>query len=155
MHELKLESPVGKLTLTATDNAIVRLAFTGEDAKEKISERSPEILRETVRQLGEYFKGDRKDFNLSLSPEGTEFQLEVWKHLQDIPYGSTTTYSQLSQQMGNPKAIRAIGRANGQNPIPIIIPCHRVIGANDNLVGYAGGIETKRWLLQHEGALLL
>ncbi|MGK7370437.1 MAG: methylated-DNA--[protein]-cysteine S-methyltransferase, partial [Candidatus Halalkalibacterium sp. M3_1C_030] len=113
------------------------------------------IMEKAVGQLNEYFEGHRTVFELPLAPEGTEFQLQVWDLLKTIPYGATTTYSELSQKLGNPKAIRAIGKANGQNPIPIIIPCHRVIGANDDLIGYSGGIERKRRLLQHEGALLL
>ncbi|MDX1585237.1 MAG: methylated-DNA--[protein]-cysteine S-methyltransferase [Balneolaceae bacterium] len=155
MHEFIIDSPIGKLTLTATDHAITGLAFVDEDNEASDSDTKPDLMMEAIRQLNAYFEGKREEFDLPLSPEGTDFQLRVWKKLQEIPYGSTTTYSQLSQKMGNPKAIRAIGRANGQNPIPIIIPCHRVIGANNDLVGYAGGIETKRWLLQHEGAVLL
>lgn len=155
MHELIFKSPTGNLKLTATDNALTGVGFLDEEIEAVDFDSGLNILVEAARQLKEYFHGKRKEFDLPLAPEGTDFQLEVWKQLQEIPYGSTTTYSELSQKMGNPKAIRAIGRANGQNPIPIIIPCHRVIGANNNLVGYAGGIETKRWLLQHEGALLL
>jgi len=155
MHEFILNSPVGKLKIVATNNALVRLNFTGEEAPTKSSEGQPEIIKEAILQLNEYFVGDRTVFELPLAPEGTDFQLEVWNLLKEIPYGATTTYSKLSHNLGNPKAVRAIGKANGQNPIPIIIPCHRVIGANDTLVGYAGGIEIKRRLLQHEGALLL
>ena len=155
MHQYILNSPVGNLKLIANDEAIVRLIFTEEDAEVDTRRQFPSILDDTVHQLKEYFEGDRSEFNIKLAPAGTEFQLRVWDLLKEIPYGTTTTYSQLSKKMGNPKAIRAIGRANGQNPIPIIIPCHRVVGANNDLVGYAGGIEIKRKLLQHEGSLLL
>lgn len=155
MHTFSFESPVGNLNLESTDNTILRLSFNGKKPCDPGVTAQPEIIRKAVQQLKEYFNGRRKDFSLPLAPEGTDFQMEVWKQLQEIPYGSTTTYSQLSEKLGNPKAIRAIGRANGQNPIPIIIPCHRVVGANNELTGYSGGIERKRKLLQLEGALLL
>ncbi|NGP76041.1 methylated-DNA--[protein]-cysteine S-methyltransferase [Balneolaceae bacterium YR4-1] len=155
MDKYFLDTPIGYLHLIATEDALVELSYVKHKTRQHPAKPSSGIIDKTVQQLSEYFNGERKEFSLPLAPEGTDFQMEVWKQLQEIPYGSTTTYSKLSQKMENPKAIRAIGRANGQNPIPIIIPCHRVIGANDKLVGYAGGIETKRWLLQHEGALLL
>lgn len=155
MHEHILNSPVGNLKLIAHDEALVRLIFIEEKVKVDKHRHFPSILEEADRQLKEYFEGERSEFDIELDPAGTEFQLHVWKMLKEIPYGITTTYSELSKKMGNPKAVRAIGRANGQNPIPIIIPCHRVVGANNDLVGYAGGIEIKRRLLQHEGSLLL
>ncbi|MDX1672165.1 MAG: methylated-DNA--[protein]-cysteine S-methyltransferase [Balneolaceae bacterium] len=106
-------------------------------------------------QLTAYFTGHRRKFDLPLDPDGTGFQRRVWSALQQIPYGSTVTYRQLSERLGDPQALRAVGKANGSNPIPVIIPCHRVIGADNRLVGYSGGIERKKWLLKHEGALLL
>jgi O-6-methylguanine DNA methyltransferase len=113
----------------------------------------PEPAREVVRQLAEYFAGARREFTVPLSPQGTPFQLAVWDELTRIPYGSTITYGELAARLGDPQASRAVGRANGLNPIWIIIPCHRVIGADGSLTGYAGGIEVKRALLEHEGAL--
>lgn len=155
MDEYLLESPLGYLQLRTTEAALVELSFLEQKTDQHSTKPSSGIIKKAVEQLNEYFDGNRTVFDLPLAPQGTEFQLQVWDLLKDIPYGTTTTYSKLSQKLGNPKAIRAIGKANGQNPIPIIIPCHRVIGANDDLIGYSGGIENKRRLLQHEGALLL
>lgn len=154
MDEYLMGSPIGCLHLKATEDALVELSFLEENINQK-SKPSSGIIDRAIEQLKQYFEGDRTAFDLPLDPDGTEFQLQVWDLLKEIPFGTTTTYSRLSQKMGNPKAIRAIGKANGQNPIPIIIPCHRVIGANNNLIGYSGGIENKRWLLKHEGSLLL
>ncbi len=103
-----------------------------------------------MKQLREYFAGKRADFDLPLAPEGTEFQRSVWRNLQDIPYGETISYGELAKRVGNPKASRAVGAANGQNPIPIVIPCHRVIGANGKLTGFGGGLPTKEALLALE-----
>lgn len=155
MDQFILDSPIGYLHLKAKEDALVEISFLEEGKKQNPLNSSSGIIDRAVEQLNEYFEGKRTVFELSLAPEGTEFQRQVWDELQAIPFGSTATYSELSQKMDNPKAIRAVGKANGQNPIPIIIPCHRVIGSKDNLIGYAGGIERKRWLLQHEGALLL
>ena len=155
MHHHILNTPVGNLKLVANDEALVRLIFTEEEATVDKHRHFPSILDEADRQLKEYFEGKRTVFDLPLAPKGTEFQQQVWDLLKEIPYGTTTTYGELSQKLGNPKAIRALGKANGMNPIPIIIPCHRVVGANDDLIGYSGGIERKKQLLQHEGSLLL
>ena len=111
------------------------------------------MIIQAIAQLDEYFNGTRKYFDLPLTPEGTPFQKQVWEALQEIPYGKTISYSQLAIQLGNLKTIRAVGLANGQNPIAIIIPCHRVIGKDGSQVGYGGGLENKVWLLRHEGAL--
>ena len=102
------------------------------------------------KQLGEYFKGKRMTFDLPLAPEGTEFQQSVWKQLRKISYGRTKSYGEIANKVGNPRASRAVGAANGRNPISIIVPCHRVIGADGKLTGFGGGIERKRWLLEHE-----
>jgi methylated-DNA-[protein]-cysteine S-methyltransferase len=101
-------------------------------------------------QLNEYFEGSRKHFDLKLNPEGTDFQKKVWKQLEQIPYGKTLSYLELSEQLGNVKAIRAVANANGKNPLWIVVPCHRVIGSNGSLTGYAGGLHRKQWLLEHE-----
>jgi len=108
------------------------------------------FFSETIRQLRAYFEGGLKEFDLPLAPEGTEFQMRVWQSLRDVPYGETISYGQLAARLGNPKASRAVGLANGSNPIPIIIPCHRVIGSNGSLVGYGGGLENKKILLALE-----
>lgn len=110
----------------------------------------PEVLREAADQITAYFEGKRHTFSLALDPEGTPFQKKVWTALQDIPYGKTTSYMHLSKQLGDPKAIRAVAAANGKNPLWIIIPCHRVIGSDGSLTGYAGGLWRKKWLLEHE-----
>ena len=115
-----------------------------------VSEKIPKELKESVNQLQEYFEGKRKQFNIKLSPEGTEFQKKVWKQLEGIPFGKTATYQQMANQLGDPKVIRAAASANGKNPISIIIPCHRVIGSDGSLTGYAGGLHRKKWLLEFE-----
>ena len=157
MDEYLLDSPFGLLHLKATEDALVEIYFSEEEEEKNQESLSPSsaIIVRAIEQLNEYFEGKRTTFDLPLAPEGTKFQRQVWSTLRSIPFGSTISYSRLSEKLGNPKAIRAVGRANGQNPIPIIIPCHRVVGSNNELVGYAGGIERKRRLLQHEGALLL
>jgi len=151
-----MNTPVGWLELLASADALLRIQFLDrkpETAKEV--ESGDSILDKTARQLTEYFEGERKAFSVPLEPEGSDFQQKVWEQLQQIPYGTTISYGTLAQRLGNANKVRAAGRANGQNPIPIIVPCHRVIGADDSLVGYAGGIERKRYLLKLEGALLL
>ena len=142
-------SPIGFLKIEANENALQRLDFvdTSEHA-ENISEN--EIIKKCKQQLAEYFSGKRKFFDLPLELKGTIFQNKVWNELQNIPFGKTISYLQLAKNLGDAKCIRAAGTANGKNPIAIIIPCHRVIGADGKLVGYAGGLERKKFLLQHE-----
>jgi len=142
-------SPVGILEIKSTENHITQLLFK-ESAKTS-SENIPAVMKECIRQLDEYFSGNRKDFTLPLAPEGTNFQCSVWKALQTIPYGQTISYKELAERVENPKACRAVGTANGRNPIAIIIPCHRVIAANGTLGGYAGGLDIKTILLKLEG----
>ncbi len=154
MNNTTISSPIGPLTISADDDNIRKITFsegTGGDLDKQLSHR---VLSSACRQLEEYFDGDRTEFDLPLNPEGTDFQKKVWETLLDIPFGYTFTYLELAQKLGNRDTIRAAGRANGQNPIPIIIPCHRVIGSDGKLVGYSGGIERKQWLLKHEGAIL-
>lgn len=148
-------SPIGGLLLEATQNQLTTVHFYGETAGHLDKSTSSPILRQAKQQLEEYFAGDRREFTLPLAPRGTAFEQAVWKALEAIPYGQTITYMQLAKKLGDPNKVRAVGRANGQNPLAIVIPCHRVIGAGNKLTGYAGGVENKRWLLQHEGALLL
>lgn len=143
------ESPLGLLTLGEEDGFITRLAY-GEIKLPDSLEAESELLKEAKRQLEEYFGGKRKEFNLPLKPFGTAFQLSVWKALTEIPYGETITYKSIAQKIHQPCAARAVGAANHKNPIVIIIPCHRVIGANGVIKGYGGGIDRLKFLLRLE-----
>jgi methylated-DNA-[protein]-cysteine S-methyltransferase len=138
-HLLKIESD---------DLAIKAVSFVKE--LEKPSNMQPKILEDAQEQLKEYFEGNRKEFNLKLQPEGTDFQKKVWALLYKIPFGKTWTYADMANKLGDPKVIRAAAAANGKNPVAIVIPCHRVIGTNGSLTGYAGGLENKRFLLDLE-----
>ena len=142
------ETPVGKLCIGEEDGVIVRTTWS-KIPTEYILEETKLILR-CKMQLDEYFRGERKTVALPLAPKGTDFQKKVWNALQEIPYGETRTYGEIAAAVGNPKAARAVGMANNKNPIGIIIPCHRVVGADGKLVGYAGGMDKKEWLLQLE-----
>lgn len=143
------DSPAGLIEVRADSNVIVSLRFCGEENK-KSNHSMPEVLTDCICQLDEYFKGRRRNFNVPFWQAGTDFQQKVWKALTGIPYGQTVSYADIAQQAGNPKSARAAGTANGQNKIWIIVPCHRVVGSNGSLTGYAGGIERKKWLLAHE-----
>ena len=152
---MEMASPVGLLKLVAHDTALVAVLWENEDPKrvrlaELIEDKKHPILLETQKQLNEYFSGQRKGFDLPLDFEGTEFQEKVWQALLTIPFGETRSYKQIAEQIGNVKAVRAVGAANGKNPISIIAPCHRVVGANGKLVGFAGGLENKDILLKLE-----
>lgn len=148
MQECFINTPLGITKIQGDINGISKISVL--NSNEKITDIIPEILQDCVCQLQEYFKGLRKEFNLKLNPQGTEFQKEVWEYLSRIPFGKTVSYLELSKQIGNVKAIRAVANANGKNPIWIIIPCHRVIGADGSLTGYAGGLHRKQWLLNLE-----
>jgi len=147
-----IESPVGKLKLVASDKALVAILWENDSprrvrlSKLVADDRSP-VLVETERQLGEYFSGKRKMFSIALDMRGTPFQKDVWRALLAIPYGETRSYRQLAKQLGKPQATRAVGTANGRNPLSIIVPCHRVIGSSGKLTGFAGGLEVKAHLL--------
>lgn len=150
-------SPVGNLLLTANGEALTGLYFYGKDGsyitrkKTNHTEKNDfPIFQEVKNQLEEYFAGKRKQFDLTLKFHGTDFQQKVWNTLFTVPFGETATYLQIAEQIGNPKAVRAVGLTNGKNPISIICPCHRVIGSNGKLTGYGGGLENKQWLLEHE-----
>ncbi|HEU0031314.1 MAG TPA: methylated-DNA--[protein]-cysteine S-methyltransferase [Kofleriaceae bacterium] len=147
---MTIESPLGPLLLVerAGELAAVHLP-PHEPLADAIAERTP-LLQRTAQQLAEYFAGERRTFELPLAPRGTGFQDRVWRALTQIPYAETRSYGELARAIGRPAASRAVGAANGKNPIAIIIPCHRVIGANGTLTGYAGGLPAKRWLLAHE-----
>ena len=142
------ETPVGKLCIGEEDGVIVRTTWSKIPTEYVLEET--ELILQCKMQLDEYFRGERKTFDLPLVPKGTDFQKKVWNALKEIPYGETRTYGEIAAAVGNPKAARAVGMANNKNPIGIIIPCHRVVGANGKLVGYAGGMEKKEWLLQLE-----
>ena len=152
---MEMASPVGQLKLVATETALVAVLWENENPNrvrlaELIENVQHPILLETQKQLNEYFAGQRQVFDLALDFEGTEFQQKVWQALLTIPFGETRSYKQIAEQIGNVKAVRAVGAANGKNPISIITPCHRVVGANGKLVGFAGGLENKDVLLQLE-----
>jgi methylated-DNA-[protein]-cysteine S-methyltransferase len=146
-----LEASGRKLKIESDETAIKAVSFVNELGKD--SETLPEILLSAKKQLSDYFAGKLKDFDLNLSPEGTDFQKKVWEFLCKIPYGKTLTYADMANRLGDPKVIRAAASANGKNPIGIIIPCHRVIGTNGSLTGYAGGLENKRFLLDLENRI--
>lgn len=142
-------SPVGTLKITTDDTQILGLDFINDSIPQTKQIESP-IAQECIEQLTEYFSHQRQDFNLPLSPQGTTFQKLAWSALQSIPYGQTTSYGEQAKNIGKIKAVRAVGTANSKNPIAIIIPCHRVIGKNGKLTGYAGELWRKEWLLKHE-----
>ena len=142
------ETPLGQAKIVGDHNGIASVSIL--NTKEEISEIIPESLLDCATQLKAYFNNQLKDFDLKLNPEGTDFQKKVWKQLETIPYGKTISYQELSKQLGDVKAIRAVANANGKNPLWIIIPCHRVIGSDGSLTGYAGGLQRKQWLLNHE-----
>lgn len=144
------DSPVGELIIRSRDEFITTINF---NKQEKEEEYTTPVITQCVAELTEYFAGTRKFFSVPLSPDGTSFQKKVWNKLQEIPYGKTISYSQLALSLGDLKSIRAVGLANGQNPIAIMIPCHRVIGKDGEMVGYGGGLDNKIWLLKHEGYL--
>jgi len=148
------KSPLSWLQIEESANTLRSIHFLTEKP-EAIKQQTNDVIEKTIIQLKEYFEGSRQEFSVNISLNGTPFQKEVWHALMNIPYGQTITYGELAKQLGDVHKVRAVGRANGQNPIPIIIPCHRVIGADNRLTGYAGGIKRKKYLLKHEGALLL
>lgn len=161
LAEVIVDTPIGPLLLAADDRALCGVYFPNHQdgpllrkgaslPRKKTAGIEHPILRAAAQQLDEYFAGQRRDFDLPLDTGGTEFQQTVWKKLCEIPFATTTNYGALANSVGNPNASRAVGAANGKNPIPVIIPCHRVIGSNGSLTGFGGGEPTKRWLLDHE-----
>lgn len=156
----EIESPVGQLILRTNGTALTGIYFDGpnpppRELRHWTRNAKAGPLLETARQLEEYFTGSRREFELPLEMEGTEFQKRAWRNLLTIPYGETRSYGDQAKLIGNPNASRAVGLANGRNPIPIVVPCHRVIGANGALTGFGGGLDRKRWLLAHEGYFYL
>lgn len=151
---MTLASPVGELRLVADASALVAIAWPGEavdmDGVVEVGRGGHPVLDRAVEQLTEYFAGDRTEFDLPLAPAGTPFQHEAWAVLRTIPFGGTITYGEQARRLGDARKSRAVGAANGRNPIPIVVPCHRVIGADGRLTGFAAGLDTKSWLLTHE-----
>jgi len=157
MDYASIDSPVGPLTIAGDDNGLHSIAFSVETRADPGSNEAGligSVIQETIRQLQAYFEKKLFEFDVPLNPEGTPFQMEVWRELRKIPYGKVISYGELARRIGNPKASRAVGAANGSNPIPIIIPCHRVIGNNGKLIGYGGGVPIKEALLRLENARL-
>ncbi|WP_397364284.1 methylated-DNA--[protein]-cysteine S-methyltransferase [Olleya sp. R77988] len=170
MEECIIKSPLGFTKIIGDINGIASVGVLNDNtlvenyegktgnlsssrqwkSKEKVTDIIPDVLEDCVIQLNEYFEGKREQFSLKLNPQGTIFQKHVWEELQNIPYGKTTSYLSLSKKLGDVKAIRAVANANGKNPLWIIIPCHRVIGSDGSLTGYASGLHRKQWLLEHE-----
>jgi methylated-DNA-[protein]-cysteine S-methyltransferase len=144
------DSPIGRIGIAETDGAVSHVFFENDGAPADFSPAETPLILRTAAQLAEYFGGKRRVFDVPLSPRGTDFQLAVWKALQSIPFGETRSYKEIAGLVGNPKAGRAVGMANNRNPIAILIPCHRVIGADGSLVGYGGGLPAKRFLLDLE-----
>lgn len=152
----RIDSPVGPLMLAADEAGLRHVEFRDNRHPADHADwhgGENDVLRATEAQLREYFDGQRRDFDLPLAPQGTDFQLQVWLELARIPYGATISYAQLAQRIGNPSGTRAVGAANGRNPLPIVLPCHRVIGADGSMTGFGGGLPTKEFLLRLEGAL--
>jgi methylated-DNA-[protein]-cysteine S-methyltransferase len=153
IHHTIIDSPLGELTLVARDGALAGVYFSLHKRRPDpavLGTRVETGFEAAVQQLDEYFRGDRTQFDLPLAPQGSAFQVRVWELLRRIPYGETRTYGQLAAELGNPALAREVGGANARNPISVIVPCHRVIGAGGRLVGYAGGLERKQFLLDLE-----
>ena len=152
-HYYTYDTILGSVTFVEENGALVVIPTRPYQPKEEIYQETP-VIKEAFRQLSEYFSGNRKTFNLPLLLKGTDFQKQVWQALLKIPFGETRSYKQIAEAIGNPKAVRAVGMANNKNPLLIVVPCHRVIGANGKLVGYAVGLDKKEYLLRLEGSLL-
>lgn len=146
-----ITTKIGKIGIIEEENKIIKIV--ANEKIEKVAEKDTSLLIEASKQIQQYLDGKRKSFDLPLNPKGTEFMKKVWEALLKIPYGETKTYKQIAQMIGNPKAVRAVGMTNHNNPIPIVIPCHRVIGSNGSLTGYALGLDMKKYLLELENTI--
>lgn len=148
------KTPIGIAEIVGNDDGVQSISVMDDNkdfsASLELTNGIPECLQVCITQLEEYFSGERTEFDLKLNPQGTDFQKKVWKELLNIPFGKTRTYLEQTKKIGDPKAIRAVASANGKNPLWIVVPCHRVIGSDGSLTGYAGGIWRKKWLLEHE-----
>ncbi len=147
MEKVYFKTPLGIAKIIGDENGITEISISDEG---EISATIPAVLENAVSQLNDYFEGKRTEFNFKINPQGTEFQLKVWEELLKIPFGATLSYLDVSKKLGDIKAIRAVASANGKNPLWIVVPCHRVIGTDGSLTGYAGGLWRKKWLLEHE-----
>lgn len=151
LYRLDYKSPIGIMEILGTDNAVCSIMFSEQDeAIYGIKADSPKVLIDCTDQIDEYFKGTRQQFTFPYISEGTDFQKSVWNALIEIPYGETSSYRDIAASIGKERAVRAVGAANGKNRLSIVVPCHRVVGANGSLTGYAGGLWRKEWLLKHE-----
>ncbi|WP_353894056.1 methylated-DNA--[protein]-cysteine S-methyltransferase [Proteinivorax hydrogeniformans] len=150
MYYKIVNSPLGDLTLVANEQALQKIVF-GTLAEDSLEEKETTLLNQAEDELQKYFKGTLKKFAVPVKPQGSYFQMAVWDYLKMVPYGDTISYGQVAKAIGNPKAVRAVGQANNKNPIPIIIPCHRVVGKDGSLIGYSGKLENKKKLLDMEG----
>jgi len=148
MEQAHIKTPLGITLIEGNENGIAKIWVLNDDVP--VSNSIPDVLQNAVKQMEEYFEGKRNTFDFPINPQGTDFQKKVWKALLEIPFGKTTSYQELSIQLGDVKAIRAVASANGKNPLWIVVPCHRVIGSDGSLTGYAGGLWRKKWLLEHE-----
>jgi methylated-DNA-[protein]-cysteine S-methyltransferase len=148
METAYIKTPLGIAEITGDANGIASISIL--DSEKEIPAGIPSALQEAIAQLNDYFEGKRHDFTFAINPSGTDFQKRVWQELLKIPYGKTVTYMEQAKKLGDVKAIRAVASANGKNPLWIVVPCHRVIGADGSLTGYAGGLWRKKWLLEHE-----
>lgn len=146
-------SPIGILEISGSEMGISMISFLDRIKEIDNTIETPNVLKECIKQLGEYFQGNRQQFDIKVDLQGTEFQKQVWLELMNIPFGKTASYHEIAQRIGSPNASRAVGLTNNRNKIPIVIPCHRVIGADGKLVGYGGGLWRKEWLLKMEGAI--
>lgn len=144
-----IKTPLGIASISGDENGISKISIT-QDAEESSSSEIPDILKEATIQLQDYFEGNRNAFDIKLNPSGTDFQKRVWQELSNIPFGKTVSYLDIAKRLGDPKCIRAAASANGKNPLWVVVPCHRVIGSDGSLTGYAGGLWRKKWLLDHE-----
>ncbi len=152
-HKVYYQSEIGWLEIIGSERAIKAINFVEAAPERPKPAEMPPPVAQCLQQLDEYFKGKRQEFLLDLEPEGTDFQKVVWQQLITIPYGRTVSYLDIAKAIGNEKSVRAVGLANGRNPISVVIPCHRVIGSDGSLTGYGGGLWRKEWLLKHEGKL--
>jgi len=150
METVFINTPLGTAKIKGDENGVCLISVLQEG---EISKTIPLELKSAVKEINEYFEGNRKKFTFLMNPKGTDFQKKVWKALLEIPYGKTMSYLELSKQLGDVKAIRAVASANGKNPLWIVVPCHRVIGSDGSLTGYAGGLWRKKWLIEHENPI--
>lgn len=148
MEKVVINSPLGFVLIEGNEDGISKISVISDETI--LSESIPKLFTNVVSQLKEYFEGNRTDFQFKMNPKGTDFQKKVWDELLKIPFGKTVSYQEVTNNLGDPKAIRAVANANGKNPLLIVVPCHRVIGSDGSLTGYAGGLWRKKWLLDHE-----